>query len=332
MKRKATYTLKDAGTQIDTMRISFNPKKIKDLRPRPDNYSKDPLREILHYLEEINNSLVKAHKGTQSVDEATNEFMELHVENGDHESYKNVIKELSQYKFFLRPTLDWLFNKKNYTTYTIHNEDTIYTRNMLTRKKETLLKYMNSFYDKSVRGLQPFVEKEIICDTINPGYIEDALKDCDAVFEVIGNINKTPTIMGVAILYFNTQKSSLFIDILCSNKNVGGVGSKMIEYLDALCGYLKLRGVSLDRIELNSLTGALGFYVKTNFTCYDVTTGDDTCKMIRNISEKYDISNKSESRKRSRSHSSKRRTKSRSHNGEPSSFKRHKTKKNRSKQ
>lgn len=328
MKRKATHTLRDEGTKIDTIRISFNPKKIKDLRPRPDNYSKDPLREILNYLEELINTLVKSHDGTLSVRAATKEFMEMYIENGNEESYKNCIQQLSQYKIIMRPALDWLFNKNNYNTYTIHNDDTLYTRNMLTRKKETLLKYMNSYYDKSVNGLKPYIDENIICDTINKEYIADAIKDCDAVFEAIGYIDNKPTIMGVALLYFKLNESALFIDILCSNRNVSGVGSKMIEYLDALCGYLKLRGVNLLGLELNSLTGALGFYVKTNFICYDEASGDDTCKMVRRISNIYKESNKpSRSRSRSRSHTSKHK-KSKSQNNGPLSPKRQKTIKN----
>lgn len=93
----------------------------------------------------------------------------------------------------------------------------------------------------------------------------------------LGIIAKTreDEMVGFATIYFSIkdrdEKSaieSVFVDILCGHPNYSGVGTAMLDYIKThVCEPLDIK-----KIDLDSITESLGFYVKKGFQC-------NPCKM-----------------------------------------------------
>jgi len=110
------------------------------------------------------------------------------------------------------------------------------------------------------------------CDGLTAGYIKESLKNCDIILRIESSITRSKKLNGFATLKLLRNSKSLYIDTICTNKDIRGAGGYMIKLLSKISHML-----SLDAIKLNSVTEAVPFYLKTEFEC------NPTCKMIRQI-------------------------------------------------
>lgn len=93
----------------------------------------------------------------------------------------------------------------------------------------------------------------------------------------LGIIVKTreEEMVGFATIYFaikdRDEKSvieSVFVDILCGHPDYSGVGTSVLEYIKThICAH-----IGVNKIDLESITESLGFYLKKGFQC-------NPCKM-----------------------------------------------------
>ena len=115
---------------------------------------------------------------------------------------------------------------------------------------------------------------EEFCTNLTPEYISDSLDDCDAVLRIESSAIRNKILYGFAIIAF--KDSELYIDTICANSSVKGAGTYMIQLLTDIA-----RHSGLSSITLNSVTSAVGFYIKQGFRC----NGDDgLCPMSKTIS------------------------------------------------
>ena len=101
------------------------------------------------------------------------------------------------------------------------------------------------------------------CEGINLEFVKTSLLQADAILLVA----EGKSIAGFATLIFNSKDNLLYIDLICTNIEVKGCGTYMLEMLKELSGI-----VGLASIQLSSVTSAVPFYLKNNFTCDDLCT------------------------------------------------------------
>lgn len=111
-----------------------------------------------------------------------------------------------------------------------------------------------------------------LCDGLSALYVKDSLKDCDFILRIESSRTRSKKINGFATLKFLRNSKSLYIDTICTNQDIKGTGTYIINLLSKLCNDL-----SLEHIKLSSATKAVSFYLKTNFEC------DPLCKMVKDI-------------------------------------------------
>jgi len=144
---------------------------------------------------------------------------------------------------------------------------TIYPNEDETEKKRVSLfkKFREELY-KEIRSSKKF------CDGLTASFVNDSLKECDAIMRIESSMTRSKKINGFATLKFLKSSKSLYIDVICTNTDIKGTGSYMIKLLTKMCDE-----ISLENIKLSSATKALPFYLKTDFDC------DPLCKMIKHI-------------------------------------------------
>jgi hypothetical protein len=64
----------------------------------------------------------------------------------------------------------------------------------------------------------------------------------------------------------------MYIDVICTNKEIKGTGSYMIKLLNKIC-----KELSIANIKLSATESAVPFYLKTDFEC------NPLCKMIKEV-------------------------------------------------
>ena len=107
-----------------------------------------------------------------------------------------------------------------------------------------------------------------------------------AILRVESSMTRSKKINGFATLKFYKSSKSMYIDVICTNTDIKGTGTYIINLLNKICKVL-----SLENIKLSSATQALPFYLKTDFEC------DPLCKMIKTVTGgNKTIRNKSNSR------------------------------------
>jgi len=143
----------------------------------------------------------------------------------------------------------------------------IYPNEDETEKKSVSLfkKFRDELY-KDIRSSGKF------CDGLHALYIKDSLKDCDAIVRIESSQTRSKKINGFATLKFLCNSKSLYIDTICTNKDIKGTGTYIVNLLSKIG-----KEISLEHIKLKSATTAVSFYLKTNFGC------DPLCKMSKDI-------------------------------------------------
>ena len=141
------------------------------------------------------------------------------------------------------------------------------TEDKTEREKNSEFKKFREQLYKNIRSSGKF------CSGIQAGYVKDSLRDCDAILRVESSMTRSKKINGFATLKFYKGSKSLYIDVICTNTDIKGTGTYIINLLNDFC---KKNG--LENIKLSSATQAVPFYLKTDFEC------NPLCKMVKAIS------------------------------------------------
>ena len=92
------------------------------------------------------------------------------------------------------------------------------------------------------------------CEGINMDFVKESLVSADAILLVA----EKKAVYGFATLVFKSDENLLYIDLICTNIEVKGCGTYMLEMLK-----------ELSSIQLSSVTSAVPFYLKNHFECDD---------------------------------------------------------------
>ena len=121
-----------------------------------------------------------------------------------------------------------------------------------------------------------------LCKGLNPGYILDSFDNVDAVIIIGSTIDILPNgnIFGYALINFDEETNSIYIDVICSHIGIKGAGDILINQIEDISRRLFIR-----KIHLKSVKSAISFYEKYGFIKNDKLC-DDMCTMIKNINTK----------------------------------------------
>lgn len=133
------------------------------------------------------------------------------------------------------------------------------------QKISAFKKFRTDLY-KEIRSSKKF------CDGLQAGYVKESLLTCDFILRVESSQTRSKKINGFATLKLIKGSKSLYIDVICTNSDIKGTGTYMINLLSEISDML-----SLQAIKLSSATQAVPFYLKTDFKC------DPLCKMKKEI-------------------------------------------------
>lgn len=153
----------------------------------------------------------------------------------------------------------------------LNNDDSnklqIYTKEDDTEKQKisAFKKFRTELY-KDIRSSDKF------CHGLQAGYVKDSLSSCDFILRVESSQTRSKKLIGFATVKFIQGNKTLYIDVICTNTDIKGTGTYMINLLSDISDIL-----SLETIKLKSATQAVPFYLKTNFRC------DPLCKMKKEI-------------------------------------------------
>jgi hypothetical protein len=104
------------------------------------------------------------------------------------------------------------------------------------------------------------LDTDKFCSGINDAYIKQSITDSDAILVVETTRNKV--LYGFVTLKFLSSKNTLYIDLICTNTDIKGVGKHILKLIDEIC---EITGIN--NITLKSVTSAVTFYLKHNFVC-----------------------------------------------------------------
>lgn len=154
-------------------------------------------------------------------------------------------------------------------------EWTNYVKENISNKLAT--KFNNIFPNNLPISFQEFGQKIIdafrlepnkLCKGLKFERINQTLLNSDAILVVLTN-NK---VIGFATLKFLGDSQILYIDVICANLDHKGIGSLMMDLITLIA-----ENSSLSEIKLDSVTNAVGFYLKKGFSC------DKLCKMKKSV-------------------------------------------------
>ena len=121
-----------------------------------------------------------------------------------------------------------------------------------------------------------------LCRGLNPEYILDSFDTADAVVIIGSSINILPNgnIYGFALINFDEEHNSIYIDVICSHIGIKGAGDILITAIQDIS-----KKLFMTKIHLKSVKSAILFYEKYGFTKYD-NLCDDMCVMIKSMNIK----------------------------------------------
>jgi hypothetical protein len=105
------------------------------------------------------------------------------------------------------------------------------------------------------------------CDGVEEEYVEYIFNNCNGIIV----LKHAEELLGFCSIIF--KKSHIHIDIICTNNEYKGVGTVMINAINDI-GY----DLDMDKVTLESITTAVGFYLKMGYKCVD-----DVCPMDKDI-------------------------------------------------
>jgi hypothetical protein len=123
---------------------------------------------------------------------------------------------------------------------------------------------------------------EFLCKSLNHYYILNSFHDNDAVV-IIGDskgILPNGNIFGFAIIKFDEESNSIYVDVICSHIGIKGAGDILMKKIEYIC--IK---VLMTKIYLKSVKSAISFYERYGFIKYDKIC-DNMCLMIKSMNKK----------------------------------------------
>jgi len=131
-----------------------------------------------------------------------------------------------------------------------------------------------------------------LCRGLNPEYIVDSFDTADAVVIIGSSMNLLPNgnIYGFALINFDEEYNSIYIDVICSHIGIKSAGDILIKTIQDMCGK-----IFMTKIYLKSVKSAISFYEKYGFTKKEPLC-DHMCLMIKTINKK--IGGKTNKRKK----------------------------------
>jgi len=123
---------------------------------------------------------------------------------------------------------------------------------------------------------------DFLCDGIDPDYIERAFLCADAVIVLGTNVFPNGNIFSFALICFDQDNNSLYIDIVSSHKGVQYAGIMIMNILEEMASILLM-----DEIHLDSLESSLSFYTKLNYVKknenFIFKSITDVCSMVKKL-------------------------------------------------
>ena len=137
----------------------------------------------------------------------------------------------------------------------------------------------NDTYQNLAKYIGRLIEySNVLCKGLNPSYIKDAFEDADAVIAISSagiNILPNGNIFGFALVHFNEDDNSVYIDIICSHTGIKYAGDILLNSINYMCNILLIT-----KIKLNSVSLAISFYEKYGFHKKGACDNDeDLCEM-----------------------------------------------------
>jgi N-acetylglutamate synthase-like GNAT family acetyltransferase len=125
-------------------------------------------------------------------------------------------------------------------------------------------------------------KSEFLCKGLNPEYILDAFDNVDAVIIIGSKMNILPNgnIFGFALMNFDQEKNSIYIDVICSHIGIKGAGDILMKEIEAIT-----RKLLMTDIYLTSVKSAISFYEKYHFTKFDESC-QHMCVMKKSLKTK----------------------------------------------
>lgn len=117
-------------------------------------------------------------------------------------------------------------------------------------------------YDDLAAYITNLIDDDKFCKNINSRYIDNSLKESDAILVISSNETILPngTIYGFALLKFDEKYNAIYIDLICTNVHIKGSGELLITLLEQIADE-----IFMEYIYLFSVDTAVNFYKKYGF-------------------------------------------------------------------
>jgi hypothetical protein len=127
--------------------------------------------------------------------------------------------------------------------------------------KQEEVQFKSELYSQVSKNIiDTVLDTDKFCGGINDGYVKQSIADSDAILVVETTRNKV--LYGFVTLNFVNSTNTLYIDLICTNTDIKGVGKHILKLIDEIC---EITGIN--NITLKSITSAVTFYLKHNFVC-----------------------------------------------------------------
>lgn len=121
-----------------------------------------------------------------------------------------------------------------------------------------------------------------LCKGLNSEYILDSFNTVDAVIIISSSDYILPNgnVYGFALINFNENNNSIYIDVICSHVGIKGAGDVLIKQMQNIG-----KNLFMTHIYLTSVSSAITFYEKYGFVKKD-SLCNDMCLMVKILNKK----------------------------------------------
>lgn len=143
--------------------------------------------------------------------------------------------------------------------------------------------HMDRSYQEVARYVYQIVKNSnFLCKGLHEEYVKHSMKSMDAIV-IIGQkgmkIYPNGNVYGFALIQFDEQDNSIYVDVICSHVGIKGAGDALIRAIENIS-----RTIFMTNIKLKSVANAISFYEKYGFVkqtkCED---RDELCEMTHKI-------------------------------------------------
>ena len=140
-----------------------------------------------------------------------------------------------------------------------------------------------SSYQEVARYVYQIVKhSNFLCKGLNEDYVKRSMRTMDAIV-VIGqkgmDICPNGNVYGFALIQFDEQDNSIYVDVICSHVGIKGAGDALIRAMEHIS-----RTLFITHIKLKSVADAISFYEKYGFVKQaPCENQDELCEMNHKI-------------------------------------------------